>query len=267
MDDGDLLLLCATAAEGAGLAHALQEPVTATVAGKTVVCGRLDGALCRLVYSGIGPVNAAHALTCQVERRRPQLVLQFGIGGAYVPAGVPAGSVVVASEEIYGDLGVLTPQGWQPADLIGIPVVAGAPPRFNRFPLDPQRVAHAVRLLAPDSPEPSPGAPGEDRGKGAGNRPGVPCGPFLTLSQVTGARALGDALYRRFGALCESMEGAAAAHVCALYDLPFLELRGVSNLVEDRDRSRWQIAAATAGAQRAVRRLVAHGAELAGGQP
>jgi futalosine hydrolase len=45
------------------------------------------------------------------------------------------------------------------------------------------------------------------------------------------------------------MEGAAAAHVCALYGVPFLELRGISNMVGDRDRSTWLIdqAAETAG--------------------
>jgi futalosine hydrolase len=80
-------------------------------------------------------------------------------------------------------------------------------------------------------------------------------GRFLTLAQVTGVRAFGDALHHRFNALCESMEGAAAAHVCALHDIPFLEVRGVSNLVEDRDRAAWRIAEAVAAAQAVVMRL------------
>ena len=80
-------------------------------------------------------------------------------------------------------------------------------------------------------------------------------GPFLTLSTVTGVRARGDELHRRFGALCESMEGAAAAHVCALHDVPFLEVRGVSNLVEDRNRTTWKIAEAAAAAQAVALRL------------
>lgn len=257
----DLLLLCATPGEATELTVALQAtplqpPAPVNVSDNTVLHGHLAGTPCRLVYSGIGPVNTAHALTRAVERQRPRMVLQFGIAGAYVPAGVPVGSIVVASEEIYGDLGVLTPDGWQPADLIGIPVVAGDPPRFNRFPLDPQRLARVVQLLATPPPASAPAAPST----------AVHCGPCLTLSQVTGVRTLGDALHRRFGALCESMEGAAAAHVCALYGLPFLEVRGVSNLVEDRDRSRWQIAAAASVAQRAVEHLIGHAAELTSGQ-
>jgi futalosine hydrolase len=80
-------------------------------------------------------------------------------------------------------------------------------------------------------------------------------GPFLTLSQVTGVRTLGDALHQRFGALCESMEGAAAAHVCALHDVPFLEVRGISNLIEDRNREAWRIKEAAEAAQAVALRL------------
>ncbi|HEX2185919.1 MAG TPA: futalosine hydrolase [Chloroflexota bacterium] len=251
----EFLLLSATEGEAREIAAGMREVRTTHHAGKTAVAGWLERWPCRLVYTGIGAVNAAQALTWQLEQRRPHLVVQFGIAGAYVPAGVPVGAVAVASEEIYGDLGVLTPQGWQPADLIGIPVVpaaAGEPPRFNRFPLRPELVARAVAAAS--------------RAGSGGTSAEVRRGPFLTLGQVTGVGAAGDALYRRFGALCESMEGAAAAHVCALYRLPFLEVRGVSNLVEDRDRSRWRIAPAAHAAQEALRHILAGVAELVAGE-
>jgi futalosine hydrolase len=185
-----------------------------------------------LVVSGVGGVNTAHALTRYfTAHQKPSLVIQTGIAGAYVPAGIPVGSVVLADTEIYGDLGVLTVDGWQPMEAVGIPLVAardGRPARFNYFPLDGKLVARA---------------------SGIGGSLVTRTGPFLTLSIITGVRALGDELHERFGALCESMEGAAAAHVCALHDVPFLEVRGISNLVEDRDRSKWRINEAARAAQ------------------
>jgi futalosine hydrolase len=42
----------------------------------------------------------------------------------------------------------------------------------------------------------------------------------------------------------ESMEGAAAAHVAALYQVPMVEIRAASNRVGDRDKTRWDIPAA-----------------------
>ena len=82
-------------------------------------------------------------------------------------------------------------------------------------------------------------------------------GPCITASQVTGIDAEdAQELADRWEALAESMEGAAAAHVCALYDVPFLEVRGISNLVGDRDRERWQVRRAVAAASWAARAIV-----------
>ena len=200
---------------------------------------RLRASAFSVAVTGIGAVNTAHALTQRlVTQPGPSLVIQTGIAGAYVPAGLAVGSVVLATSETYGDLGVLTPEGWRPLNEIGIPLVAETrahPARFNEFPLDAALVAEAARI---------------------GGSQVARTGPFLTLSQVTGVRALGDALYERFGALCESMEGAAAAHVCAIHGVPFLEVRGISNLVEDRDRAKWRLAEAASAAQNAVLKIL-----------
>jgi futalosine hydrolase len=191
-----------------------------------------------VVVTGIGAVNTAHALASYLATHsKPALVIQAGIAGAFVPAGIPVGSVVLADTEIYGDMGVLTTAGWQPMELIGIPLVAardGQPARFNYFPLDASLVARAAEI---------------------GGAQIARTGAFLTLSIVTGVQALGDELYERFGALCESMEGAAAAHVCALHDVQFLEVRGISNLVEDRDRGKWRIHDAAEAAQAVALKL------------
>ena len=52
------------------------------------------------------------------------------------------------------------------------------------------------------------------------------------------------------------MEGAAAAHICLMYGVPFAEVRGISNLVVDRDRESWDLPAAADVAQRAAIHLI-----------
>ena len=232
MTKPNLLLVSATALESGTIQSAVGNANTAQHAGKTVIVGHLCGWRCTLIHTGIGSVNAAHALTCQLEKQLPDLVIQFGIGGAYVPTGLPIGAVVLATEEIYGDVGVLTPEGWKPADEIGLPLAHGDPPHFNRFPLDSQLASTAAEIC------------------------GARCGSFVTVSQCSGVQAVGDALHARFNALCESMEGAAAAHICTLYDIPFLEVRGISNLVEDRDPTRWDIPGAADAAQSALIKII-----------
>jgi futalosine hydrolase len=199
---------------------------------------RLRSSQFTVVVSGIGAVNTAHGLTQYLTTHpRPSLVIQSGIGGAYVPGGLPVGAVALATSEVYADVGVSTPQGWRPLEEIGIPLVAGNglhPDRFNEFPLDAALVARAAAASASRVAR---------------------TGPFVTVSTVTGIRARGDELYARYHGICESMEGAAAAHICALHGVPFLEVRGVSNLVEDRNRAAWKIAEAAEAAQAAALHL------------
>jgi len=197
--------------------------------------GRLDGAPAIVFPGGMGKSNAAHALTVLLETRRVRGVIGFGVGGAYAGSGLGIGDVAIASAAIYGDEGVEAPDGWLDAEGIGIPLAERDGHRwFNRFEPDPRRVAAAARAL-----------------EAAGIAARV--GPFVTVSSCSGTAARGAVLAARFGGVCEGMEGAALAHVATLYDVPFLEIRAISNAVEDRDFTRWRLRDAADAAQGAVR--------------
>ncbi|MBI2502012.1 MAG: futalosine hydrolase [Candidatus Latescibacteria bacterium] len=238
----EVLLLSATVSEQDFLAARFDEKVEQQVAGRRWQRGRLAGREILMVEGGIGAVNTAHALTCALQTLQPALVLQAGVGGAYPTAGLGIGDVALASEENYGDLGVRTREGWQSAELIGLPVLQHEEPFFNRFPLDPEQVARAERIL--------------HDGDWEGGRPALRSGPFVTVQECSGLASLGEERAARFAGLCENMEGAAAAHLCRLYQIPFIEVRGISNLVEDRRREAWDLPLACRRAQQAALRLI-----------
>ena len=48
-------------------------------------------------------------------------------------------------------------------------------------------------------------------------------------------------LKHHFSVDIESMEGNAFHYVCLMNNIPFIQLRGISNYVGDRDKSRWKI--------------------------
>ena len=48
------------------------------------------------------------------------------------------------------------------------------------------------------------------------------------------------------------MEGAAIAHVAHLHGVPVGEVRGISNIVTDRDTGTWRLPEAAAAAQEAL---------------
>lgn len=210
-----------------------------TVAGGYQVCESVMGdARVVVAVTGIGKVNTAAAVTTLIQRYEPVLLINTGCCGAYPGSGLAVGDIVVATSETYGDEGIETPDGWRSLEMIGIPALKyGGVSYFNTFPLSQEMIDYAESVAAQ-----------------MGRR--LCAGPFVTVSACSGTRARGVELARRHGAVCESMEGAAAAHVALSHGIPFLEVRGVSNFVEDRDLSRWDIDGAVAQAQAFIMKFI-----------
>jgi futalosine hydrolase len=85
----------------------------------------------------------------------------------------------------------------------------------------------------------------------------VHAGTFITLSTCTGTAARARQLEERYHGLCENMEGAAVAQIAVLHSIPWLEVRGISNIVEDRDLKAWDIPKAAGAAQQALLQILA----------
>lgn len=183
----------------------------------------------RLVEMGVGAVNAAHAITLAIANEKPRAILLCGIGGAYPSSGLAIGDVVCAEIEIYGDLGAQSPEGFLDMRALGFPTVAtSSPPLFNELSLQLFPADRRVR--------------------------------FVTVSMCTGTHAVAHALESRTGGAVENMEGAAVAHVAHLHGIPVGELRGISNIVTNRDKRTWKLADASDAAQRALLDWLANGA-------
>jgi futalosine hydrolase len=186
---------------------------------------------------GLGKANTAAGLTAALLALAPRAVVQLGIGGAYLGSFLSVGLVAVATEEIDLELGVRESDGWRDLASLGFPLtpaLGGRPARGNAVPTHEGLTAAIARLAG-----------------------AVPA-RFATLDAVTGDVDVGAALARDHDVAVESMEGVAAALVCDRLAVPFAEVRGVSNVVGERDRRRWNIRAAATAAADAVRTLLRH---------
>ena len=194
---------------------AMKDVRISTVAGKKIYQGTVAGVNVILTNSGIGKINAAHSAACIMERFPVEGVINMGVGGAYDSAGLENGDIAVASKEILGDEGVIGPDGWSSMKAIGVPLVRnGSKKYFNEFPLDNRLCKKMIRSI-----------------KSRPLQPHVAEGPFITVSAASGSPSRARELGKRFKGICENMEGAAIAHVCALHKTPFFEVRGISNQV------------------------------------
>jgi futalosine hydrolase len=134
---------------------------------------------------------------------------------------VEVGGLAVATEAIAADLGADSPDGFIGLDDLGF----GTARR-------PAVLAGELRAALPEAA----------------------AGPILSVSTVTGTAAGAKLLTARHpDAVAEGMEGFGVA--CAAGELPFGEIRAISNVVGPRDRAAWRIAPALAALETAFRRL------------
>ena len=63
----------------------------------------------------------------------------------------------------------------------------------------------------------------------------------ITVNKVHGNEVTIKETFDRFHPIVESMEGAAFMFACQHERIPFLQIRAVSNIVEKRNRDRWNI--------------------------
>ncbi|HKK42553.1 MAG TPA: futalosine hydrolase [Bacteroidales bacterium] len=63
----------------------------------------------------------------------------------------------------------------------------------------------------------------------------------ITVNTATGSDATRDRLVAKYNPDIETMEGATFFYICLRENIPFFSLRAVSNIVETRNRSNWNI--------------------------
>ena len=167
------------------------------------------------LVTGVGPVEAAAAVSGALARRRYALVVNAGIAGAFEGAARIGDGVVVADETF--ELGL---EDGRP---IALP--------------DGERVVGTVRS--------DPALVQRLTARGFAAVRGV------TVARVTASEATAQRL-SECGAQVESMEGFAVLRACERAGVAAIELRGISNRAGERERAGWDFAAGIAGLSRVV---------------
>ncbi len=181
----------------------------------------ISGLKVQSLVTGVGPVETAVRLMALLsgDAERFRGVVNFGVAGAYQHQGGRPGAdlldICLAESEVFGDLGVCL--GEEIERITGRELEV---PDF--FAMDADMLDQAARALQ-------------------SGKISFHTGNFVTVNCTSGTAARGNALAIQHQGLCENMEGAAVARVCSEFSLPCLEVRCVSNFVEDRDTTGWKL--------------------------
>lgn len=176
------------------------------------------------LITGVGLVETTLSLACLLQKQAGRFdgVLNFGIAGAYPENGIDLQAkmldICLAEQEILGDFGICRDSEVASLNAKNLQI-------RDRFSLDRSLLLQAEKGL---------------ENSGIKGKQGI----FITVNCVSGTLKRGRMLGRRFQGLCENMEGAAVARVCARFALPCCEVRCISNMVEERNTDNWQLQAA-----------------------
>lgn len=161
--------------------------------------------------TGVGLIQTAWQLSQKLHSYTPELCIQLGIAGSFDPAITP-GMVTLVQQDCFADL--------------------GAQDRDGSF-------LHLTEILPCDNENPF---------ERTYLRPAIPFIPInlpivnaISVNTVHGHQPEIDLVKSKFDAQVESMEGASFFAVCISKNVPCLQIRSISNMVEPRNKSSWLI--------------------------
>jgi futalosine hydrolase len=163
--------------------------------------------------SGVGMLASAVSLTRMILEDKPDLVIQAGIAGCF-DMSAALGKVVAINEEVLADMGVEEDGKWK--DIFDLKLEKSSYHPFEKRKLPNPWLGKYNLLKLP-----------EING--------------ITINEVSTRKERIDQLIKKYDPFIESMEGAALHYVCREANIPFIQIRAISNYIGERNKSNWKI--------------------------
>lgn len=192
--------------------------------------GGFEAGLGIVALCGFGPIAAAARTAELLAALRPSRVVLVGIAGTFDPELLPIGRALAFDAVAVEGIGAGEGRTLAGPTALGFPQwpgVGGSQAIHDRIVLARSHERDPVRLRDPAR-------------------------TALLLSTCAASASAAQAAVRRERfpeALAEDMEGFAVAFACALAGVPCQIVRGISNVVGDREPAHWRIPAALAAAR------------------
>lgn len=184
-----------------------------------------------ILITGVGLMHTAYFMGKVLANNTYNLALQFGIAGSFRKE-IALGAAVNVVEEVVADLGAEDKENFLDATELHL-----LPP--DQFPY------HAGRLRN-ETPDSAYGISALKKVKG------------ISVNKVHGYQCNIDKIIRKYDPDIESMEGAAFFYACMMERLPCLQIRAISNYIEDRNKDRWNIPLAIDNLNKIALKIIHH---------
>jgi futalosine hydrolase len=168
-----------------------------------------------ILITGIGLTATAYHLTRQLGLKKYERVIQAGVAGCFNKQ-IPLGTVVTVKKDAIADQSVIELK--QLKTLFDLKLVpADQFPYTKTWLLNPHtELLKKTRL---------------QQVKG------------ISVNEITTSRQKISLYEKNFNAVTESMEGAALHYTCLMENIPFLQIRSMSNYIGERNKKNWNMKA------------------------
>jgi futalosine hydrolase len=163
--------------------------------------------------SGIGILHSCYSITRVLLEQKPDLIIQTGIAGCF-DMQIPLGKLVTVEDEVVGDMGAEEDGNLQDLFDMKFHHKDAAPYSKGKLTNPWLRRYNLLHL---------------DEVSG------------LTVNEISTRKERINHLVQKYNPVIESMEGAALHYTCLQTQVPFIQLRAVSNYIGERDKRKWKL--------------------------
>lgn len=180
-----------------------------------------------ILITGVGIPSTIYHLTKKLLTEKFNVVIQAGIGGSFSKK-IILGDVVLIQSDAFTDIGVEENKKFKSIFELGFVDV-------NEFPFSNGELINNTAVFQTFDLKSAKG---------------------ITVNTIHDKKKKAKILKKRFNAEVESMEGAAFHFVCLQQQVPFIQIRAISNKVGERDKSKWDIKNAIANLNEELIKLI-----------
>ena len=169
-----------------------------------------------ILITGVGMVATLFHLQKRIHQMDYDMIIQAGFAGSFTDE-IKPGETVIVQQDTFGDLGAEENNKYQTIFDMHLA-------DKDEFPFTNGWLVNNYGLA---------GSFTHKKVKG------------ITVNKLTDSLSLTQQREEIFQPGIETMEGAALHYICLQENIPFLQLRAISNRVGERDKTKWVLAAAT----------------------
>ena len=180
-----------------------------------------------VLITGVGVPATLYHLQKRMQQIDYNLIIQAGIAGTF-NKDIQLGQVVLVNQDTFGDIGIEEKENF-------ISIFETGFVGKNEFPFQDGWLVNADEMNKLSD---------------------LAAVKAITVNKVSDSELQKQQFIKQFNADIESMEGAALHYVCLQENIPFMQIRSISNFVGERDKTKWKMKEAIKNLNTQLQKLI-----------